>query len=164
MGAAMTGAATIEPCVPVCLYWTPGHPGIAQSRAKWLRPPQKRRLGLLPARCVAPVRLPLRGPPTRYPFIGAPSLDNALLRAVYALVPASLPGRDDVCQDLIVALLDGRESLDRLRAAPSRLRSFITAFYAANFEARGFARSLDAPLTADGGTLHDLLAAPEVQP
>lgn len=78
------------------------------------------------------------------PFAGS---DNILMRSIEAVIPSGLSPdvKDDLFQELAIAVLDGTESLDALR---NRVNKYLS-------RARAFAPSwsmlsLDAPLHEDG--------------
>lgn len=79
-----------------------------------------------------------------YPFIIKKRDEHADLLAVNALVPYGIPGREDVCQEIMLAMWEGRITVDQLRSARSNVRAFVRSFQKSNFEASGYARSLDA--------------------
>lgn len=56
-----------------------------------------------------------------YPYIVKPDARHADLIAVNRLVSQAIPGREDVCQDIMLALCESRTSLDELRTDPSRI-------------------------------------------
>jgi hypothetical protein len=73
-----------------------------------------------------------------------------------SLVPRYIVGRDDIVQEIMLAILEGRASVEQIKA--QGIRQFITQFRRGAFEASGYALSLDAPML-DGGNWHDRLAA-----
>lgn len=97
-----------------------------------------------------------------YPFIIRKRDEHADLLAVNSLVPHGLPGREDVCQEIMLALWEGKITLDQLKANRSNVRSFVRAFTVENYEGGGYAMSLDQPM-ADGRSWHDVLPAPRYQ-
>jgi hypothetical protein len=62
---------------------------------------------------------------------------------VNSLVPASVPGREDICQSILLAILEGGVTTEELQADNRLVRRFMAAFRAGNMEARGFAVSID---------------------
>lgn len=80
-----------------------------------------------------------------YPFIIKKRDEHADLLAVNSLVPRWLPGREDVCQEIMLALWEGKITVDQLRANKDNLRGFIRDFTKANYEAGGHSISLHAP-------------------
>lgn len=91
-----------------------------------------------------------------YPFARAADSGNQLVLEVNELVPRNMAGREDVCQTILLAILEGRITLEQLRANKERIRPFITDFMKANYEARGYAVSIDEPLK-NGRSLHETL-------
>lgn len=98
-----------------------------------------------------------------YPYIIRARDEHADLLAVNSIVPAYMPGREDVCQEVMLALWEKRITLDQLRANSKNLRPFIRQFSAANYENGGYALSLDQPMY-DGRSWHDVLADPNTLP
>lgn len=94
-----------------------------------------------------------------YPFVPRVREEHADLIAVNALVPRSLPGREDVCQEIMLALLEGQTTLAELKALRGNVSAFIKRFRSLNLEQSGYAISLDQP-RFDGTSWHDVLAAP----
>lgn len=106
-----------------------------------------------------------------YPFVSRQRAEHELLLKVNAIVPASMIGREDVCQSIMLAILEGRiasedvlgrrvtatrENRGERRAAAveqgKKMREFISSFRRENMEGSGYAFSLDAPiLDGDGG-------------
>lgn len=136
-----------EPYVVVSLYWRPTY-GPPKPKLKWRRPK-------LVAMAGPPKRAMLRAP-QRYPFLGVQQAGSDSVLAVNALIPRGLVGREDVWQEILLAIYEGHITVDRLKSDPVALRAFTSGFRAANFECAGYARSLDAPLS-DGRCLHDVL-------
>lgn len=91
-----------------------------------------------------------------YPFARAADPGNKLVLAVNELVPRNMAGREDVCQTILLALVENTITLDQLRANRERIKPFIADFMKANYEARGHAVSIDEPLK-NGVRLHDIL-------
>lgn len=86
-----------------------------------------------------------------YPFIVKPDDRHADLIAVNRIVSRQLPGREDVCQDVMLALWESRISLEDLKNDPKAIRAFVKSFRKANFERSGFAESMDVTLHSDDG-------------
>lgn len=85
-----------------------------------------------------------------YPYIVKPTQDHADLIAVNRMVSRAMPGREDVCQDIMLALWESRTSLAELRADPKAVRAFTKAFRKASFERSGYAvESMDATIHTD---------------
>jgi hypothetical protein len=83
---------------------------------------------------------------------------KALLAAINAVVPAGLVGREDVCQEIMLAVYEG--TLTSAQATSRKgIAPFITAFRRQNHEAGGYAVSLDVPMRS-GQSWHDVLPAP----
>lgn len=86
--------------------------------------------------------------PMAYPYVSAKRAENAHVLEVNSLVARYLPGRADICQEILLALWEKRVTMDDLRKQGTQLRSFVKQFYKSNHELGGYARSLDAPLMA----------------
>lgn len=87
-----------------------------------------------------------------YPYIVKPDDRHADLIAVNRMVSKQLPGREDVCQDIMLALWQSRTSLAELRTDPKAVRAFVSAFRKASFERSGFGvESMDVTLHSDDG-------------
>ncbi len=98
-----------------------------------------------------------------YPFIARPRSDHAELIAVNSLVPRGIPGREDICQNIIVAILEGRTTVAELARDKRALSAFIGKHNRESFEQGGRAVSLNEP-RRDGRSWHDVLPAdPEQQ-
>jgi hypothetical protein len=96
--------------------------------------------------------------PLQYPFVAKPRDEHADLLAVNVLVP-HMPGREDICQEIMLALWEKKITLDQIKANRADLRAFVRGFNKENYEAGGYAISLDDPMH-DGRSWHDVLAAP----
>lgn len=107
----------------------------------------------------APRPLIVATPALAYPFIVRRRDEHADLMAVNGLVPRGLPGREDVCQEIMLALWEGKITLDQLKANRSNVRAFVRTFTTENYEGGGYAMSLDQPMH-DGRSWHDILPAP----
>lgn len=94
-----------------------------------------------------------------YPFVSAPRAEHSDLLAVNDLIPAWLPGREDVCQEIMVALLENRITINQLKLNRSDVNAFVRQFKRENMESNGYAISLDCPMY-DGRSWHDVLADP----
>lgn len=101
----------------------------------------------------------VKKPQLAYPFIIRRRDEHADLLAVNSIVPRQLPGREDVCQEIMLALWEQKITLDDLLANRARVREFVAAFKRQNMESGGYAISLDVPMH-DGRSWHDVLAAP----
>lgn len=87
-----------------------------------------------------------------YPYIVKPDENHNTLIAVNRMVSKLLPGREDVCQDIILAILESRTSIEELSADPKAIRAFVTAFRKASFERSGYGvESMDVTLYRDDG-------------
>lgn len=94
-----------------------------------------------------------------YPYVAKPRDEHADLLAVNALIP-QMPGREDICQEIMLALWEGRITLDQIKTNRTNLRPFIRSFTKENYESGGYAISLDVPMHS-GQSWHDVLVAPE---
>lgn len=114
-------------------------------------PPEWRDL-IRPKRLRAEPRVPLN-----YPFIMAVRGEHTDLLAVNALVPHGLLAhiRADVCQEIMLAIWEGRATIEELRRDRKLLSKFIGAIRTSNYEAGGHALSLDAPMRS----WYDVLSA-----
>jgi hypothetical protein len=84
-----------------------------------------------------------------YPFIQGPKRDeHALLLKVNEFIPHCVPGREDACQALMLALLEGTILPDALmgKQGDKNRRAFMAAMRKENFEMSGYAVDLDEPL------------------
>ena len=116
-------------------------------------PPQWNRL-IVPAK-IRDVRIQLA-----YPYIIKPRDEHADLLAVNTIVPQGPPCREDICQEIMLALWEKRITLNDLIDNREDVRAFIRSFKKGNYEMGGYAISLDVPMY-DGRSWHDVLAAPE---
>jgi hypothetical protein len=99
--------------------------------------------------------------PMAYPFIREVREEHTLTMKVNAFIPRGVPGREDACQAVLLALTEGTITEDMLvgSAGAANRRRFLKAMRKENFEMGGYARSLDAPLgDGDDRTLLDKLA------
>lgn len=87
----------------------------------------------------------------QYPYIVKPDDKHGDLIAVNRLVSRQLPGREDVCQDIMLALWESRTSLDDLKNDHKAVRAFVKAFRKTSFERGGYAESMDVTLHSDSG-------------
>jgi len=69
-----------------------------------------------------------------------------LISDINSLVPRGFPPetRADIAQDVMLALLEGKISLDDLKANKDRMSWFVTKFWRDNYERSGHTISLDA--------------------
>jgi hypothetical protein len=105
-------------------------------------------------RLVTAPRLPL----LVYPFVRQARDEHAELLLVNTLVPRGLPGRDDVCQEIMIAIWEGRTTIEHLKQHGAG--SLIRQFRRDNYESRGYAISLSEPRPG-GGSWDDVLSADE---
>lgn len=84
-------------------------------------------------------------PPMAYPYVSKSRSDADLLLEVIALVPRAFPEqmRADICQDLLLNILEGRCTLDQIRSHRQHAAWFVRKFWRDNFEQSGRAVSLD---------------------
>lgn len=96
----------------------------------------------------------------QYPYVTSVRGEHADLLQVNALVPKGLPSetRGDVCQELMLAIWEKRISLDELKRDRRFINEVIGLVRRSNFEAGGYALSLDAPMR-DGRSWYDVLPA-----
>lgn len=96
--------------------------------------------------------------PLQYPYIRHVRGEHAELLHVNSLVPRSMPDelRADVCQEIMLAIWEGRITIDELQSNPKALRSFTAQARTNNFECGGYAISLDVPMR-DGRSWYDIL-------
>lgn len=95
-------------------------------------------------RRVAPIAI-------EYPYIVKPDDRYNDLIAVNRIVSRQIPGREDVCQDIMLALWESRLSLDELKNDPKAVRQFVKSFRKASFERSGYAESMDATIHCGDG-------------
>lgn len=83
-----------------------------------------------------------------YPYIIKRRPEHADILEVNDLVPKTFSGdrRSDICQEILLALLEGRTTMEQLRARREDAGFFIKKFWRDNFEMSGRAVSLDAPI------------------
>ncbi len=87
-----------------------------------------------------------------YPYIIKPRAEHAELIEINNLIPKSIAGdmRADMCQEIMLAILEGRTSLNLLRARKDNTTFFIKKFYRDNFEQSGYAVSFDNQVDSRG--------------
>lgn len=85
-------------------------------------------------------------PLLHYPFVREARPENADLLEINHLVPQALGGesRADICQEIMLALLEGRTSIAELKAHSGNTHFFVKKFYRDNFEQAGRAVSFSA--------------------
>ena len=138
-------------------YWRPTNPGILEAlyaKENLWRPGQYPEPVFRAVPKPRAIRVQLA-----YPFIAKPRDEHAELLAVNSIVPQGIPGREDICQEIMLALWEKRISIDQLRANKSDVRAFVNNFTRANYESGGHAISLDQPMKS-GQSWHDVLADP----
>lgn len=124
----------------------------------------RREAGILPVRLQKKVYSPkatLRSPAVLYPYISTVLPEHSLLLEINSLVPRGFPGREDVCQDLLLAILEGRTSIDQVRSDRTIISAFKRHATRQNCEGGGYIVSLDAPRLG-GGSWYDILEAPNL--
>lgn len=137
--------------------------GRAPSTIAW----QARELGLtLPgqwAKIIAPKnKRPRieRTSPLAYPYIVKPRPEHADLLAINAIIPKSIPDdmRADMCQEIMVALLEGRTTIDVLKSRDKSAAYFMRKFYKDNYEDSGRALSF-SPIDDDKRSYDEIASA-----
>lgn len=80
-----------------------------------------------------------------YPYIQKLRPEHADIVAINNLIPKSVPDhmRSDMCQEIMLAILEGRTTLQRLQERSRSPQYFIKKFYKDNFEQGGFAISFN---------------------
>lgn len=91
-----------------------------------------------------------------YPFAGSTLAANPDVIAVNAIVPRGIPGREDICQNILLAILEGSATIAELSSSRAALSTFYRAHRRENFELGGYAVSLNEP-RHDGRSWHDIL-------
>ena len=93
-----------------------------------------------------------------YPYIIEARGEHADLIEVNSLVSQGLPEhmRADVCQEIMLALWEKRFTLSEFKSSPKLVNQFIRSARKLNYEAGGYALSLDAPMR-DGRSWYDVL-------
>ena len=88
------------------------------------------------------IRVP-KSPLLPYPFITKSRPEHADLIAINQIVPNSVPDhmRGDICQEIMLAILEGRTTLEALRAREGTATYYIKKFWHENYEAGGHAIS-----------------------
>lgn len=78
-----------------------------------------------------------------YPYISKANSSSADLLEINALIPKGMPEhiRADVCQEIMIAILEGRTTLEALRSRKGTVPYFIRRFYKDNYEDSGRALS-----------------------
>ena len=102
------------------------------------------------ARLITPKRKLVARAPTeqalQYPYIRKARAEHVDILAINDVVPKGIGGdmRADICQEIMVAILEGRTTLDALRAKRASVTYFIKKFTHDNFEQDGRAISFSA--------------------
>lgn len=80
-----------------------------------------------------------------YPYITKARDDHADILAINDIVPKFIAGdiRGDICQEIMLAVLEGRTTIDELRSRRDNATFFIKKFYHDNYEQAGRAVSFD---------------------
>lgn len=96
-----------------------------------------------------------------YPYIREVRGEHADLIEINKLVPAGIREhvRADVCQELMLAILEGKTTVAALKADRSLLMKYVRVFERENSLITSYALSLDKPLKY-GGSWYDILPAP----
>jgi hypothetical protein len=81
-----------------------------------------------------------------YPYIAKARDDHSDLLAVNAIIPRGIPEnmRADMCQEILLTILEGRTTLEALKAKSANASYFIKKFYHDNYEDGGHAISFSA--------------------
>jgi len=150
----------------VVTYVTPVYPKLIALKAGRLQVPEGVHVARAPFRnkIIRPKPIKIEAAPrsipvSAYPFVRVAKDEHGTLMAVNSIVPQALPGREDVCQEILLALWEGKITLDQLRANRSNVGAFVRRFQSENYEASGYAISLDVPMRS-GGSWHDVIADP----
>lgn len=99
------------------------------------------------SRLITPKRAPIeRRLDLSYPYIITKRDEHADLLAVNDLVPKNYPPqmRADICQQMMLAVLEGEVTIDEIKANRDRSAWFIKKFWRDNYEQSGHAASLTA--------------------
>lgn len=109
-----------------------------------------RDLGLTLPRQWSQLITPKRKPVERrvnlaYPYITKVRDEHADLLAVNAIIPSGIPDnmRSDMCQEILLAILEKRTTLEMLKSRDRGAAYFIKKFYHDNYEAGGHAISFN---------------------
>lgn len=93
---------------------------------------------------IAPKRIITdRRAPLAYPYIMTQRPEHADILALNDLVPRAYPEhmRADICQEMMMAVLEGTVTIDEIKANRTRSAWFLKKFWMANYEASGRAIS-----------------------
>lgn len=82
----------------------------------------------------------------QYPYITKIRDEHADLLAINAIIPKGIPDnmRADMCQEIMLAILEGRTTIEMLKAKNGSATYYIKKFYHDNYEAGGHAISFNA--------------------
>lgn len=109
----------------------------------------------VPREWLAVVYIPKKRTPKlnlNYPYIVQPDDRHADLIAVNRMVSKAMPGREDVCQDIMLALWENRTTLAELRTDPRALKAFIKSYRKATYERSGYGvESMDVTIHSEDG-------------
>lgn len=96
-----------------------------------------------------------------YPYIVSRRSEHADVLEVNSLVPKSFSGdrRADICQEILLALLEGRTTMEQLRARRDDANFFIKKFWRDNFEMSGHAVSLDSTVGDSDQTYYQVASS-----
>jgi hypothetical protein len=111
---------------------------------------------IAPKRRLKPIEI--ASPELAYPYIVKALPEHSDLLAINQLVPRSIGGdmRGDICQEIMVAILEGRTTLEALKSRQGTTAYFIRKFYKDNFEMNGHALSFS---TVDEDCSYDEIAS-----
>lgn len=100
----------------------------------------------------------------QYPYIVEVRGEHEMLLAVNALVSRGLPDhmRADVCQEIMLAIWEKTISLDELKRSPKLIGQYVRKAKRENYEACGYALSLDVPMRG-GRYWYDVLPDPTTE-
>lgn len=99
------------------------------------------------SRLIAPKRAKKIVSPNRsdlaYPYITNIRPEHADIVAINAMIPRAVPDsmRGDMCQEIMLAIIEGRTTLEKLKAKSQSAQYYIRKFYKDNFEQSGHAMS-----------------------
>jgi len=127
--------------------------GRSPSSIAWRCKTDKIRLPKAWAAIIRPASKPRKiWVPLAYPYVNLRRTENETLLLVNEMVAHALPGREDVCQDIMLAILERGLTPNR-----EVVNEFIRKFRKQNYENSGYALSLDAMLYDTDRTLADTL-------
>lgn len=90
-----------------------------------------------------PKKISLKHSLLAYPYIAKARDEHSDLLAVNAIIPKGIADhmRADMCQEIMLAILEGRTTIEALKAKKANASYFIKKFYHDNYEAGGHAIS-----------------------